>query len=95
MNVLVKKAAPTTQEVIPVFTLDNGENVIDLIRKEAQKKKVDLIVMGAKGRTAASALFIGSKAERMIRINNNIPLMIIRKKGAMAGILETLRETLD
>lgn len=95
LNVLVKKAAPTTQEVIPVFTLDNGENVIDLIRKEAQKKKVDLIVMGAKGRTAASALFIGSKAERMIRINNNIPLMIIRKKGAMAGILETLRETLD
>ncbi|GAB4243812.1 MAG: universal stress protein [Ekhidna sp.] len=95
LNYLIKKASPTTQELVPVFTMDKGENVIDLILKEASKKKVDIIVMGAKGRTAASALFIGSKAERMIRINNKIPMMIIRKKGAMAGILETLKETLD
>lgn len=95
LDVLVKKSELKSQEIIPVFTLDSGENIIDIIRKEAGKKKVDLIIMGAKGRTAASALFIGSKAERMIRINNTTPLMIIRRKGAMAGILETLKEKLD
>ena len=95
LKVLSKKVTLKNQELIPVFTLDKGENIISLIMKEALKKKVDLIVMGAKGRTAASALFIGSKSERMIRINNEIPMMIIRKKGAVAGILETLKETWD
>lgn len=96
LDVLIKKSAPRKdQELIPVFTVDSGENVIDLIWKESREKNVDLIVMGAKGRTAASAILIGSKAERMIRVNNEIPLMIIRKKGAIAGILETLKETLD
>lgn len=95
LEVLTKKVKLKDQELIPVFTLDKGENINTLIMKEALKKKVDLLVMGAKGRTAASALFIGSKSERMIRTNNQIPLMIIRKKGAVAGILETLKETLD
>ncbi len=95
LNFLIKKFSMGSQKLVPVFTFDNGENIINLIWKEAQQKKVDLIVMGAKGRTAASALFIGSKAERMIRINRTIPLMIIRKKGASAGIFETLIETLD
>ncbi|NQZ77897.1 MAG: universal stress protein, partial [Ekhidna sp.] len=71
---------------------DEHGRFMDVILAAAQNNQVDMIVMGAKGRTAASALFIGSKAERMIRINDRIPLMIIRKKGAMAGILETIKE---
>lgn len=92
LEVLIKKAEKQSQELVPVTTLDEHGKVIDLIMTEARKKKVDLIVMGAKGRTTASALFIGSKSERMIRINEDIPLMIIRKKGAVAGILETLKD---
>ncbi|MEO9873012.1 universal stress protein [Ekhidna sp.] len=92
LDILIKKVEVNSQELVPVFTLDKNENVIDLIYKEAKKKNVDMIVMGAKGRSATSALFIGSKAERMIRINDSIPLMIIRKKGAVAGILETLKD---
>ncbi|WP_425391741.1 universal stress protein [Ekhidna sp.] len=92
LEILIKKAENQSQELIPVTTLDEHGKVIDLIIETATKKKVDMIVMGAKGRTATSALFIGSKAERMIRINDSIPLMIIRKKGAVAGILETLKD---
>lgn len=92
LEVLIKKAESQKQELIPVATIDKDGKVIDLILKAAAQKKVDMIVMGAKGRTATSALFIGSKAERMIRINDSIPLMIIRKKGAVAGILETLKD---
>lgn len=94
LDLLIKKASPKTQKLTPVFTLDKGESVFSLIWDEAKRKKADLIVMGAKGRTAASAIFIGSKAEKMIHINYAIPLLIIRKKGAMAGIIETLRETI-
>ena len=95
LDILIRKAAPTTQTLTPVFTLDKGESVMDTIWREARKREVDLIVMGAKGRTAASAILIGSKAEKMIRINYTIPLLIIRKKGGVAGILETLRETIS
>ncbi|MEO9484927.1 MAG: universal stress protein [Ekhidna sp.] len=90
LEILIKNVAKDSQELIPVCSLDKDGKIIDLALKEATKKKVDLIVMGAKGRTTTSALFIGSKSERMIRINEDIPLMIIRKKGAVAGILESL-----
>jgi len=95
LDILIKKVAPKTQQLTPVFTLDKGESVMDMIWDEARRRRVDLIVMGAKGRTAASAIFIGSKAEKMIRINYAIPLLIIRKKGGVAGILETLKEKID
>ncbi len=92
LEILIRNAETQSQELIPVTSLDENGKVIDLIMDVAKKKKVDMIVMGAKGRTATSALFIGSKSERMIRINDSIPLMIIRKKGAVAGILETLKD---
>ncbi len=92
LEILIKNVKKESQELIPVSSLDKDGKIIDLALKEATKKKVDLIVMGAKGRTTTSALFIGSKSERMIRINDSIPLMIIRKKGAVAGILETLKD---
>ena len=95
LDYLLKKVSPKAQKLVPLFTLDKGEKITELIWNESKKKGVDMIVMGAKGRTSASAIFIGSKAERMIRVNNEIPMMIIRKKGAIAGILETLKETLD
>ena len=92
LEILIKNEELKDQKLIPVASLDENGKMIDLILKEASKKEVDLIVMGAKGRTAATALFIGSKAERMIRINDSIPLVIVRKKGAVAGILETLKD---
>lgn len=92
LGALLKQVKPTGQELIPVFTLDKTGHMVKLVFAEAKKKKASLIVMGAKGRTKASALFIGSRAERMIRINDEIPLLIIRKKGAVAGLLETLKD---
>ncbi|MEM6641548.1 MAG: universal stress protein [Bacteroidota bacterium] len=95
LEILTRKIELKNQSLVPSFTVEHGENVIDLVWAESKRKKVDLIVMGAKGRTVASTIFIGSKTERMIRVNDKIPLMIIRKKGAMAGVLETLRKRLD
>lgn len=92
LNIMTKQVKTAGQELLPVLSLDKSSNVISLIMKEAKARETDLIVMGAKGRTAASALFIGSKAERMIRTNTEIPLLIVRKKGAAAGILETLKD---
>jgi len=92
LTVLIRQAQIKNQNLVSIHTLDNGQNVIRMIYKEATKSSADLIVMGAKGRTAASALFIGSKAERMIQVNETIPLMVVRKKGSNAGIIESLKD---
>ncbi len=89
---LTKKVTLKDQKLTTIHTNDHGHNVIDIIYGEAKERQADIIVMGAKGRTAASALFIGSKAERMIQVNQNIPLLVIRPKGSNAGILESLQE---
>lgn len=92
LTVLVRQAKVQNQKLVSIHTLDDGQNVIKMIYKEALSRNADMIVMGAKGRTAASALFIGSKAERMIQVNDSIPLMVVRKKGSNAGIIESLKD---
>lgn len=93
LGALSKKVASVSkQKLIPVHTLNDGQNISKLIFTEANKYNPNLIVMGAKGRTAASALFIGSKAERMIQVNFTIPLLVVREKGANAGIIESIKD---
>jgi nucleotide-binding universal stress UspA family protein len=74
------------------YTLDNEEDVIAAIYKKAKKSKADLIIIGAKGRSSTTALFIGSKAEKMVQMDSDIPLMIVRPKGKRAGFMEYLQE---
>lgn len=74
------------------YTLDNEEDVIAAIYKKGKKSKADLIIIGAKGRSSTTALFIGSKAEKMVQMDSDIPLMIVRPKGKRAGFMEYLQE---
>ena len=79
-------------DVSTIYTLDRDEDIIGYIYKEARKEQSNLIVIGANGRTATTALFIGSKAEKLIQIDSDIPLLVVRPKGKKAGIREYLQE---
>lgn len=80
-------------DIKPLFTLDKREDLIAEIYQAAIDTKANAIVIGAKGRTATAALFIGSSAEKLVHIDNKIPLMIVRKKGEKhKGIIDLLRE---
>lgn len=59
---------------------------------KAHEINANAIIIGAKGRTATTAFFLGSIAERLIQLDNDIPLMIVRPKGKNAGFLEFLKE---
>ena len=74
------------------FTLDDKDDFGKAIRDVAMGENVSGILVGAKGRTAASALFIGSTAEKLIQAIDYLPLTIVRQKGANASVLESLRE---
>lgn len=75
-----------------VYTQDEDDDPVEDIIKKAEEIKADGIVIGAKGRTAATALFIGSMAERLIQLNDSFPTLVTRPKGRNAGILEYILE---
>ncbi|MFY0600500.1 MAG: universal stress protein [Cyclobacteriaceae bacterium] len=75
-----------------IYSLDKDDDLIGMIVKEAKKNHSDLIIVGAKGRTATVALFIGSKAERLVQINEDVPMLVIRPKGKGAGLFDYLKD---
>ena len=75
-----------------VYSLDTNDNPVTDIIDFAHEHKPGAIVIGVKGRTATTALFIGSRAEQLIQYNSDIPMMVIRPKGQNAGILDLLKE---
>ncbi|MDH5368029.1 MAG: universal stress protein [Cyclobacteriaceae bacterium] len=76
----------------PIFGLNDNDNIISGIVDMSKKVHPDFIIAGAKGRTATSALFIGSFAEKLIHAEIPYPLFIVRPKGQNAGILDYLKK---
>lgn len=75
-----------------VYSLDKNDDPVEDIYEMAESLQPVCIVIGAKGRTATTAIFLGSLAERLVQINKKFPLMVVRPKGKNAGILDYLLE---
>lgn len=79
-------------KITPVYSLDVNDDLSSDIYDLAAELKPGGIVIGAKGRTAAASLFLGSMSEKLINNYMEYPLMIVRPKGKAAGIIETFRD---
>lgn len=79
-------------KITPIYTKDDNDDPVEEIVSKAMEIQADGIIIGAKGRTAATALFIGSMAERLIQYNDSLPLLVTRPKGKNAGILDYILE---
>lgn len=79
-------------KITPIYTKDDDDDPVQEIVSKALEIEADGIIIGAKGRTAATALFIGSMAERLIQFNDSLPLLVTRPKGKNAGILDYILE---
>lgn len=88
----IRKIDTKNVQITPVYTKDEDDDPVEDIIKKAMEVNADAIIIGAKGRTAATALFLGSMAERLIQLNDKIPLLVTRPKGKNAGILEYILE---
>ena len=75
-----------------IYTNDKSDDVISMIYKTAKKIKADIIILGAKGQTSTASMFIGSKAEKLVHLNTEIPMLMIRPKGKVAGFIEAIQE---
>jgi nucleotide-binding universal stress UspA family protein len=88
----IRKVDTKGIKITPIYTKDEDDDPVEDILKMAKEIQADGIIIGAKGRTAATALFIGSMAERLIQMNDAFPLLVTRPKGKNAGILEYILE---
>lgn len=79
-------------KVTTLYTQDEDDDPVEDILNKALEINANGIIIGAKGRTAATALFLGSMAERLIQLNDKIPLIVTRPKGKNAGILDYILE---
>lgn len=88
----IRKIDTKGVQITPVYTPDEDDNPVQEIVAAAVNLKVDAILIGTKGKTASTALHIGSMAERLIQFNNRVPLLVCRPKGKNAGVLDYLVE---
>ena len=65
-------------------------NRAEFLLEAAKKNEADLIIIGSRGRTDSAALLIGSVAEKLIDINNEIPMLVLKKKGENMRFLDAL-----
>ncbi len=88
----IRKIDTKKIKITPIYTMDKDDDPVEEIIAKAKEVSADSIIIGAKGRTAATALFIGSMAERLIQLNDEFPLLVTRPKGKNAGILDYILE---
>jgi nucleotide-binding universal stress UspA family protein len=77
-------------QIKPIITIEDKKSIGETIHDIAKEHHADLIIIGAKGHSAASVLLLGSVTERMIRRDKHIPILILKKKGETLGFLEAL-----
>ena len=75
--------------VTPLFKL--ARDPAKAIRELVVEQRVDLLVVGARGRTAAAAVLLGSVTERLMS-STEVPLLAVKKKGEGMGLLDALLE---
>jgi nucleotide-binding universal stress UspA family protein len=73
-----------------LFVLSNKGEPGHLIIEKAKEQGIDLILMGSRGRTASAAVLLGSVAEKLVQVNNEIPMLIFKIKGETMGFFDAL-----
>ena len=57
---------------------NSAQHLVDFVKNH----DADLMVIGARGHSVVSALLLGSVAERILRYNEEIPLLVMRCEGS-------------
>jgi nucleotide-binding universal stress UspA family protein len=74
------------------FELNEHGNIARKIYQFAMREKASGIVVGSKGRTQAAAILLGSISEKLIKLNSNIPQIVVKQSRHNMDFLEALLE---
>ncbi len=73
-----------------IYKLKDNGNEGRFIIQQAKEIGADLILMGSRGRTPSAAVLLGSIAEKLVNINNLVPMLIFKKKEENMSFLDAL-----
>lgn len=73
-----------------LYLLKKNGNMGRHIIQTAKDHGVNLILMGSRGRSNSAAILLGSTAEKLIYLNNEIPMIIFKNKGETMSFLDAL-----
>ncbi len=72
------------------YLLSGKGSKAQLIYNHALETEADLILIGSRGRTPTSALLIGSIVEKLLQIDVDIPILVVKDKGENMSFFEAL-----
>lgn len=72
------------------YILKEKKDEADNIMKFAKYLQTDLLLIGSRGRTQSAAILLGSVAEKLVNIDNEIPIFVMKKKGESMTFFEAL-----
>ncbi len=86
----VESYATKGVQVEAKFELDEDSNIAKKIYQFAMKEHADAIAVGSKGRTQAAAVLLGSIAEKLIKLNTELPQIVVKERRHNMDFLEAL-----
>ena len=79
----LEEISGNTDLITPFFSYDHDRfTPAEHVMNHATDANADLILIGARGRNFLTALFLGSVAEKILKINEQIPLLLVKRKDA-------------
>lgn len=76
----------------PYFVRNKEHDTHEAIYDFALEQQASIIVIGGKGHTNFSALLLGSVAEKLISVDIDIPLLVVKDKKATLRLLDILKQ---
>jgi len=74
----IKKEEVEIPKLTTIYLLDKNGHPDKLIGSYASEHNFDLIVIGSKGRTALSAVLMGSVAARLVGLEIDVPILVVK-----------------
>jgi nucleotide-binding universal stress UspA family protein len=89
-NEFIKKHDNLPENIEIEYLLDKHGNPDQLISEFATKKGMDLIIVGSRGRTALSSVLLGSIAAKLVLIDFNVPILIVKGKDQNLNLIDAI-----
>ncbi|GIV34135.1 MAG: hypothetical protein KatS3mg031_1670 [Chitinophagales bacterium] len=80
------------QKTISILIEPGKKSIAYMVNTRAHAEKADLILIGARGHTNASALLLGSLTEKVIRDDYDIPVLVVKQKNKKLSFWEMIKE---
>ena len=79
--------------VSPVYNLRSHTTVAQHIQEEAEAQSADMIIMASGGRSRLSQMFLGSTTDKLVQLEHEIPVLILKHKEKQVRFWDLLTGT--